>query len=157
MRRQESRRSGLRPFRPERHDYCGALRMRWEQADRCAACAIMSRDRVPPFRGSIERRSQSQTAVVILTSRFNISVSRLGFESALGMHSDGLMTCVMRGSCSSRTISAAVFPAGADAPLATKILPTHLLQSSPTLFPSTYPGSSVMTIDSEALCTLTPL
>ena len=64
------------------------------------------------------------------------NVKRFGLESALGMPSECLMTRDNGGSCSSLTTSAADLPAGAEVPFATNTLPTHLLQSSPPLFPT---------------------
>src|SRR5271156_3837020 len=79
---------------------------------------------------------QSHTAAVILPSLLSIKVRRFGFESALEMPSVGRTMRVAAGSCSSRTSSDADFPAGAEAPLATNVLPTHLLQSSASALPS---------------------
>src|ERR1700677_5051314 len=100
---------------------------------------------------------QSQTAAVIFECLFRIKVRRFGLESALAIPPDGRMMRLAAGSCSSRTRSDADLPAGAAAPFATKVLPTHLLQSSAEGLPSAYPGSCVTLSESDALCTLTPL
>src|ERR1700733_8912861 len=102
-------------------------------------------------------KNQSHTAAVILPSLLSIKVRRFGFESALEMPSEGRTTRVAAGSCSSRTSSDADFPAGAHAPLATNVLPTHFLQTSARDLPSAKPGSCVTVTESEALWTLTPL